>query len=70
MSSTILVSNSECESLLPVVVDFKQKRLTPSFAMYNGSIYFQLASVSFIASLDQEWRSLTDSEAVLGNILS
>ena len=70
MASAVHVSNYESKSSLPAVVDFKQQWLTPSLAIYNGPIYLQLASVTFVATLDEDWRSLTDSEAVFRIILS
>ena len=44
--SAVLVLNQQRQSISFQVRDFKRERLTPSFAIYNDTIYFRLASVT------------------------
>ena len=45
MASAVLVWNQQRQSFSFHVRDLKRERLTPSFAIYNDSVYFRLTSV-------------------------
>ena len=51
MASAVLVWNQQRQSVNFHVHDFKQERLTPSFAIYNDATYFRLPSVLTKTSL-------------------
>ena len=51
MESAVLVWNQQRQSVNFHVHDFKQERLTPSFAIYNDATYFRLPSVLTKTSL-------------------
>ena len=47
------------ETSLTGVLDFKQKLLTPSLVIYNGSIHFRLASVLLKTHRNNRYRMRT-----------